>query len=629
MLVDLQTARDNGSGAGWSAPILEILYTLAANMGRFLHPRYGTCALLLVVATPAAAMNVLRQVPRDALGLAVIRNLAEADAKTGKLLEFLGVRSAGPLALINSIAALDAGLDQRRDLLVVLLPPEDNARKIQLAVWLPVKNYDALVRSLDGDPDRRIAAVTVAGEDLLVVRQADWAVLMDPDQRDRLEALQSDASTEIPQQLDEWAEWINANDATLIALPAGVRALWAKAASEKLFDSGSNPSQPAPLENSPFAPIHQSKRAEAGWPAIREWIRATFSDAPELAKWAAEADGAACGVRLDADGNGIVGFRLAFSYAVFLPEAMMPAPESQATDNTGKLPPIFDAGEFVLTGSGHISPRWAVPAVAPYVRQMANDLTTNYGNKLQQGDVAKFRQAVEKTVADVRAFSVLTRPGAGPDGVFTNNFLVLRVGSAQSFVKAMGTVMELWNTMVDTAQGSVRLIFKVSPIAIAGHQGTEYSIDMAAAIGGPAIPEIKTSMEKLFGAGGEFRLQIVPMDDSTVLLSAATEAQVVHVIDVMEKQEIVTVEQPELRAAARLFTEQSDWQLFFSPHGYSEWLTRQMDAVLGAVLGGPVVTQFPASPPVGISGGVQGRMVWTEMVVPVKTIRGFGEYLRE
>ena len=131
------------------------------------------------------------------------------------------------------------GLDHERDLLLVLLPPEHNSRQFHLAVWLPVNDYDALVRSLEGDPERRIAAVTIAGEDLLVVRHGDWAVVMDPDQRDRLEQLRDAAAVPAsspPRQIAEWTSWIDSNDAAVVVLPAGMRTLWTWAASEPAID---------------------------------------------------------------------------------------------------------------------------------------------------------------------------------------------------------------------------------------------------------------------------------------------------------------------------------------------------------------------------------------------------------
>ena len=132
---------------------------------------------------------MLTVVPRDALAIVVLRDLSQSDAKAGKLLAALGTPLPGPLTMIKSIAGIESGLDSTRDLMFVLLPPANNSQQYHLAVWLPTSDYDALVHSLEGDPERRIAAVTIAGEDLLVVHHGDWAVIMDPDERDRLEQL--------------------------------------------------------------------------------------------------------------------------------------------------------------------------------------------------------------------------------------------------------------------------------------------------------------------------------------------------------------------------------------------------------------------------------------------------------
>ena len=63
--------------------------------------------------------------------------------------------------------------------------------------------------------------------------------------------------------------------------------------------------------------------------------------------------------------------------------------------------------------------------------------------------------------------------------------------------------------MVGKNEALKPLVFATETINVAGHEGHEYSIDMTAAAGGPPIPEIKASMEKLFGPGGKFRLQFV------------------------------------------------------------------------------------------------------------------------
>jgi len=585
--------------------------------------RYLLLVVLLAAPPAARAASVLEQVPRDALGLALVRNLSQVDAKAGKVLGALGSRLPGPLALLKSIAGLDAGLDLRRELLVVLLPPDDDSRQLRLAVWLPVKDYDQLVRSLDGDPQRRVAAVTLAGEDVLMVRHDDWAVVVDPDQRDRLERL-SNENASPPRQLAEWSAWIDTNDAAVVVLPAGMQRLWTVAAREKVFDAPKSTEPGEASDEDLFGPAQRPRHVRGGWPAVRDWLRTMLADVPELAHWAAEADGAACGLRLDAEGNTLLGLRLAFSQDV--------APGGNAegvAEDIHAVPRLYEGGDFVVTGSGLVSPRWAVPAVAPYLRQMATDLAIEDGNKLDEAEVAKFREQVELAVADVEAFTVLSRPGEGAQGVFTNNFLALRVASTEKFLARATALVDLWNAMLDKAKGAIRLVFQAKPIKVAGHDGVEYSIDMAAAVGTPAMPELKAAMDKLFGPGGRFRLQFVGIDDHTVLLAVANETQIAQAIATIDKAARPGTAVAELRDTAKLLDETSAWQLFVSLHGYGEWLRRQMDAILGPVIGGPVVSPFPTSPPVGFAGGVAGRIVWAEMAVPLETIRAGGKYLRK
>jgi len=585
-----------------------------------LRNRTLVVALILAFVTlgQVHGADVLEQVPRDALGLVVVRNLAETDAKAGQVLAAFGSRLPGPLALLKSIAGVQAGLDERRDLMLVLLPSPDETSDFNLALWLPVADYNALVHSLDGDPGRRIAAVTLAGEDLLIARKQGWAVIMDPDQRDRLEQL-GDALSSSPLGVNDWAEWVAANDAAVVVLPAGMKALHAVAEREKLFEPLPTVN-PVPANQNLFAPANRPAPPPNGWPAIRHWIRSTLADRPELTRWTAEVEGAACGFRLDRDGNATLSLKLDVA------EDALPATTTRAAAASGPAPLLFSSGDFVVAGGGAVSPAWVVPAVAPYVRQVANDLTNNYGIPVDEKDVAKFRAGIEQAIAEVRAFAVLTRPGGGDEAVFTNNFLALRVQDAQKFLTVAADCVAIWNQMLGNPQAAMKLVFQAQEVAINGHTGAEYSIDMAAAVNAPAIPEARASMEKLFGPGAHFRLQIVAIDDSTVLLAAATVAQVTDIIQGMKTAPDDAVEPAELLEAAKLLPGRSAWQLFVSPHGYTTWLKRQMDAVLGPVIGGPIVPDFPRSAPVGVAGGVDGQIIWIEVAAPIETTRGLSRY---
>jgi hypothetical protein len=42
-----------------------------------------------------------------------------------------------------------------------------------------------------------------------------------------------------------------------------------------------------------------------------------------------------------------------------------------------------------------------------------------------------------------------------------------------------------------------------------------------------------------------------------------------------------------------------------------------------------MIREFPSSPPVGIVGGFDEQHAWTDLAVPVDTIRAAGEYLQQ
>ena len=66
-------------------------------------------SLLLLAAATARAEDVLQQVPRDALGFLVVRNLDSADAKATRLFKALRARLPGPLAMLRTTAGVHAG----------------------------------------------------------------------------------------------------------------------------------------------------------------------------------------------------------------------------------------------------------------------------------------------------------------------------------------------------------------------------------------------------------------------------------------------------------------------------------------------------------------------------------------
>ena len=64
-----------------------------------------------------------------------------------------------------------------------------------------------------------MVSAIVAGEDLLIARRGEWAVVADPDQRERLTQLASGTPSP-PPLIANWKKWIEANDITIVAYRA-------------------------------------------------------------------------------------------------------------------------------------------------------------------------------------------------------------------------------------------------------------------------------------------------------------------------------------------------------------------------------------------------------------------------
>ena len=51
------------------------------------------------------------------------------------------------------------------------------------------------------------------------------------------------------------------------------------------------------------------------------------------------------------------------------------------------------------------------------------------------------------------------------------------------------------------------------------------------------------------------------------------------------------------------------------------WKSRESAAIVGTeVIGGPIVKEFPAAPPIGIAGGVTNGELWIDIAMPADTI---------
>lgn len=599
---------------------------------------HGSAAWLLLFVTPIAsrAAEVLNNVPDDALGFVLARNLIASERKMVQLLGNMQLPPISPLTYLHEFLGLReartsdgkpakwaaASLDTKGDVLLVVLPPQADGDWPQIGVWLPVSNYDQFVSALDGSATQKITAVTVAGEDLLVARQEKWALVMDPGQRQRMEDMLDSAPAR--QQSLTWMDWIDTQDVAVVALSDGVRDVLKWATESDAIDAADQAVKEINEDDIFDLAPHQPSRGQIALPiltkiqlTLRQWL----SRSPKALEWAHDTEAIGVGLRLDDEGNALAGIRVTMKA-----NSDFVAATNRDVFQGEVLPALYQGGEFIVAADGAL-PRALTSAVASaYVRSIIDEMKTQEQLDIDEATLARFYQEVEQAADIVQAIAIFATPGNEHDGVYTNNFAAVRVTSADAFVDHAGEVMRLWNQMNREARRGTQLIFDVDEISIGDRAAKQYSIDIAAADGGPALPEIRQAMEKLFGPGGKLRFFIVAVDDQTVLLATATSEQIESILQALDVKHPNDWNRDPLGVTNRLLPREADWRVFFSPNGYTKWNARKMNAITGPVFGGPLVKEFPESPPIGAAGGVNEHGLWADFVAPVQTIRALGTY---
>ncbi|HEX3600173.1 MAG TPA: hypothetical protein VHU84_08515 [Lacipirellulaceae bacterium] len=598
-------------------------------MPRLRTLRVALIAILIFAATFARAADLLDEVPNDALGFIHVHHLRQIESKSQKLTSEISRTVFSPLNFLHQVAGLKDGLNLEGDCLFVVLPDANgNDRKFEYCVWIPVTDYDGFLHSLNARSVDGIASATIGGEDLLVAHRGEWALVMDPDQRPRIAELA--AATPSPPPMPDWKPWINSNDVSVIAFAPGLRyfSAWLDNDSDNERSGSSSQDKDNPFgylnENSgdEFVAANANRGTADSMQGIKIECRKWLAAAPEMAQAIQQVTAAGCGLRLDDKGSAIAGMRVAISKEF--------TDEYLDKKNTGAVPAAFsayDGGGFALNGAGHIPTALLAAISSAYVRRTAADLVAEEKTELDEDSLKLLQEEVEKAAADVQSVALLSQPGLNPQPVYTNNFVVVRVGSTSTFVDHAKEVMRLWNKANRDAKGEIHMVFDEEETKIGERTAEQYSLDVAALDGTAVVPEVRQAMERLFGAGGKLRVWVIPTDDHTMLLAAATPEQVATAIKSLDRKQPTDWQSDEFAATNALLPTDADWRIFVDPGRYEDWVRREAIAMAGVpIIGGRVGRDFASTTPVGIAGSMRDGELWLDAAALSPTFKSLAVY---
>ena len=594
---------------------------------RQLPARLATLALLALLPTATRAADVLQNVPHDALGFVVLKNLTATDTKFDRLLKTLNVDYPSPLVFLKAVTGIDEGLDPQGDFLLAVLPPNGTPNAPpQYCVWLPVADYDRMLNSLEALPSDEIAAVRVAEEDLLIAHHGDWALVMDPDQRDRMVRLLKEPANP-PAAVASWKSWIDENDVAAVLLHDGIQQIlqWSgkppkapgKPAAEESVDDIFGQTEEAAADN-PFAATDGQLPPNPLYDPIRLEVHKWIIRSPKLKELFEHADAVGCAARIDDAGNALTSLRL---------KPPNDRPLGTVANAETPLPPaLYQDGDYILNGAGHFPTAITTIVAATYANRALDDLKNTEHIDLDAATAARFQQAFETAASDIASWTILTQPGDQTTGLYNNKFMIVHAAAAKTFVEHAGDVMLIWNKMHRDAKGATHFVFDIEETKIGQRNATQYLLDVAATDNMPALPEIRQAMEKFFGPGGKMRLWLVPVDDQIVLVGTGTPEQVTAALASLDRKQSIDWNHPELTAANALLPSQVDWRIFMGPRGHYAWQRRNAEAMNGPVFGAPAPKEFPPSPPIAFAGSVRDNELRLEAAIPAETIKAAGAY---
>jgi hypothetical protein len=614
--------------------------------------RYGCLSLLLsllvvagVCANRVRANSARALLPDDTLGFVWIRNVDEADAKISTFLQRFGVPLPPPLKFLKFATGLGEGIDGGSDLLVALLPPKAGARGYQPVVLLPVEDYGKLAASVRGDASGEICRITMSGEDVLIARNRSHAILMNVEHRATMVRLLA-REPQIPEAVRPLNQWLEENDMAVVVSPTGMKDLFA------LGREGLDRSQQQFEQNIEEIPMEELVAQ------VRQTLEIyrVMLDVTD-----AQVESSALGVSIDPRANVKVGARLIlaktseFSQFRFTPldprqrmsgqalllglsHQKLPPGQSphRATAGEEKLDEVIEgtgqAEAYVATLAGTIPRGWGelVAKMSRRLHQRFPDLE-GYGN-FEQADWDKVEQSYRATSAGVQAISFVMRSSKDDEPLLSGFYGVVQVEDASAYLASYQQALEMNNELVERSDSDIRLKNEFSPVTVADAVGIKVEVDIAGPSGDQNNPFWQATLGNLLGEEGKFKMHLLAVDKTHVVLSTATEENLIRFVHDFRaddwQDQSARIGGSSLHMTLQLIEEDSPWIMAVSPRGLVRWLTRWMKAFMGQLGESPQIPPFPVTPPIGFSFSLVKGYCEVDMVLPAETINGMAEFIQ-
>ncbi len=556
----------------------------------------------LWVCPSLRAAEILSHLPENALSFAIIR---DAQATNDKIVKFVDIYREGlpaPLEMAQAMTGLSKGLNLHGDVLFALLPSAEVTGLPAPMFLLPVSDYAKFAVSVQGDATGEICRVTIAGEDVLVARLGDYALIMNLEHRELMQGVLR-KQVEISSEVLRHKSWLAGNDISMMVTSTGI-AHMAEVAKHHLRGGD------------------VSSGDDIGQPALADEMLTVDEELPFSEFFKDQVKMAGLGFALDDAVNARLRWCVQFEESAT--EAGSPA--SAAAEEkplTG-----YPDKPYALAGGGPLPP--GLDTVLPELfLEISQGLAAQDGRgDFTEKDWADVRETYNLAFSPLRSLHVLLTPGVEREPILSVLFARLTVDDSQAYLEGLRKSIDLSNQLTARSNGDIKLNFEIAPVTIAQAEGIEVSCDFDKATGDGNNHIWQALLTSAFGVDHKWSLYFCAADEKQVFFGMESKEKLAELIEAYRKGDTGLATNSQVQKTFNLIDAKSSRITLVNPQGFVELVQTAMKSmmILGFV---PQFPLYPTAPPLGLT--VSGNNAdWNgEIVLPVEAARAMSEFIKE
>jgi hypothetical protein len=548
--------------------------------------------LLLWTANARAEDEILKLVPEQALGFAIVNRPADADAKLQQLGRQMKLPIPSLLAKLQGPKGIREGLDKNRPVAVLAMGPGEGKIIPIMIVLVPVSDYAKFLEQFKPeDTEDGVTKIDLWGSPSAVRHVGGYAAIAGLPFRETL-AKSLKPADEVPAALKPWRTWLPQKDAAVVVLAPGIRMLSAK------VQEGIARIKPALAQAG-----GQMKQAAAGL------------DMYVMLFQAAEKEVASVGFGAELDAHGALRFS---KRARLVPGGDWAAFAAELKPSQQNLLAGLPDEPFVFAGGGAIS-KAMMGRLMHWSFNLINNLRDLYG--LSEEQAKAFSELGNEKFPATRDVSFVFGAPQNGESIIARTLGIMRVDSSETFLADYEKYLARYSRIAEEIKTSMFQPAQVEKTEIEGIHALKVTMSVPQLPNMP--PESAKMIERMYGPGGKIVAWIVPCNEHTVIFSYMGQEPLWRAIAAIKQDKPGLAGNADVAKVVALLPSGTTWSMYLSPKGMFDSLRRTMAFMLPPGTA-PKIPEFGSTPPLAVGLTTAADEVEAHLVVPAEVIEAIG-----